>query len=55
MNYKIPLAKELNEQRHISFRRPTLCNDIPKGFKVVSYFRYCRLYKNYLIEHLHVL
>jgi len=46
---KIPVAKTLNEQRHTSFRGPTIWNDIPKDFKVVSYFRFSRLFKNYLI------
>jgi len=53
--YKMTPAKTLNKQRHTSFRGPTIWNDIPKDFKVVSNLRFYRLYKNYLIEHPHVL
>jgi len=52
--YKIPLAKTLNE-RHSSFRGPTMWNDIPNDFKLVKYFRLFRLQKNYLIDHPHIL
>ena len=55
LTYKIPLAKTLNEQRHISLWGPTIWNDIPKDFKVVSSFRFSQLYKNYLIERPHIL
>ena len=46
---------KLNEQRHTSFRGPTIWNDIPKDFKLVNYFGFCRLQINYLIEHPHIL
>ena len=53
--YEIPLDKTLNKRRHSSFRGPTIWHDIPKDFKLVNYFRFCRLQKNYLIEHPHIL
>ena len=37
LTYKIPLAKTLNEQRHSSFRGPTIWNNIPNDFKLVTY------------------
>jgi len=52
LTYKIPLAKTLNEQRHSPF---PMWNDIPNDFKLVKYFRFCRLQKNYLIDHPHIL
>ena len=55
LTYKIPLAKTLNEQRHSCFRGPTLWNNIPNDFKLVTYFRFCMLQKNYLIDHPHIL
>jgi len=55
LTYKIPLTKTLNEQLHSSFRGPTIWNDIPNNFKLVTYFRFCRLQKNYLIDHPHIL
>ena len=51
----IPLAKTLNERRHSSFRGPTIRNNIPNDFKLVTYFRFSRLQKNYLIDHPHIL
>ena len=55
LTYKIPLAKTLNEQRHFFFRGPTIWNNIPNDFKLVTYFRFCKLQKNYLIDHPHIL
>jgi len=53
--YKIPLANTLNERRHSSFRGPAIWNNIPNDFKLVTYFRFCRLQKNYFIDHPHIL
>jgi len=55
LTYEMPLAKTLNERRHTSFRTPTIWNDVPNDFKLVNYFRFCRLQKNYSIEHSHIL
>ena len=45
LTYTISPANRLNEQRHTSFRGHTIWNDIPKDFKLVTYFRFCRLQK----------
>ena len=55
LTHKIPLAKTLNEQRHSSFRGPTIWNNIPNHFKLVTYFRFFRLQKNHLIDHPYIL
>jgi len=47
LTYKIPLAKTLNERRHSLFRGLTIWNDTPNDFKLVKYFRFCRIQKNY--------
>ena len=52
--FKIPLAKKLTERIHSSFRGPTIWNNIPNDFKLVSYFRFCKLHKNYSIDHPHI-
>jgi len=43
----------MNNVTHL-FEDPQCWNDIPKDFKLVNYFRFCRLQKNYLIEHPHI-
>jgi len=55
LTYEILLATALNERRHSSFRGSTIWNDISKNFKLVNYFRFCRLHINYLIEHPYIL
>ena len=54
LTYKIPLAKTLTERNHSSFRGPTIWNNIPIDFKLVTYSRFCILHKNYLIDHSHI-
>ena len=53
--YGNPLAKTLNERRHSSFRGPIIWNYIPNDFKLVKYFRFCRLQTKFLLEHPHIL
>ena len=54
LTYKIPLAKTLTERIHSSFKGPTTWNNIPNEFKLVTYFRFGKLHKNYLIDQPHI-
>ena len=55
LTYEITLAKTNSERSHTSFWGSTISNGILKSCKLVNYFRLCRLYKNYLFEHPHIL